>query len=60
MHGCNVDRRNYQLVIPGPVNSLFRPLLSYFDPLVWGNVAKSLMNIAELETAGKFCELSRR
>lgn len=53
-----IDRRDYRLVIPGPVNALFHP--GYFDPLVRGSAAKSLMNIAELETAavsGKFREL---
>lgn len=56
-----IDRRDYRLVIPEPVNTLFQP--GYFDPLVRGNAAKSLMNIAELETAAvseKFRELCAR
>ena len=55
-----IDRRNYQLVIPGPINSLFHPLSSYFDPLVQRNVAKSLMNTVELETSEKFASFRAR
>lgn len=57
-----IDRCNYRLVISGLVNAA-SSVLRYSDPLLEGNAAKSLMNIAELETAalsGKFRELLAR
>lgn len=57
-----IDRCNYRLVISGLVNAA-SSVLHYSDPLLEGNAAKSLMNIAELETAalsGKFRELLAR